>query len=97
MAKKTKAAIPKREVVTKVKKPLKRSARAEVQEPLPLEPKPAPATAVTAADMERWHKELARVAGRLALTLARRRRPPDLIDDIVNTLAPVLEEARVRQ
>lgn len=72
-------------------RPLKRAAKA-AQETLPLEPKP-----LTGEIMERWHKDIARVAGRISLTLARRRRPPDLVDDIVLTLAAVLEEAKTHQ
>lgn len=90
-SKKTTTTTRVRAKTTREKKPIKKSARAE-QSSLPLEPMP-----VTADDMARWHLALARVAGRISLTLSRRRRPPDLIDDIVNTLAPVLEEARVRQ
>lgn len=75
----------------RTKRPIKRAAR-QTQDALPLEPR-----VLTAETMERWHKELARVAGRLALTLARRRRSPDLVDDIVLALSPLLEEARTHQ
>jgi hypothetical protein len=88
---KTTTTTTKKAVVPKVKKSLKKSVRS-VQESLPLEPK-----RVSGEDMERWHREMCRVMGRLSVTLSRRRLPADLIDDLVNTIAPVLEEIRTFQ
>jgi len=76
---------------TRTKKTIKKSSR-ETQDALNLEPKP-----LTAEIMERWHRDLARITGRISLTLARRRLPRDLADDVALTLSVLLEEARLHQ
>lgn len=53
-----------------------------------------PATTLSAKEMEAWHKGLARATGMLSLTLARRRRPLGLIDDMLNLIDPVVDEMR---
>jgi hypothetical protein len=42
--------------------------------------------------MEDWHKNIAAAGGLLALTLARRRRSPKLVTNMLSLLIPVVEE-----
>jgi len=53
--------------------------------------------ALTKEIMERWHKSVAKAAGQISMTLSRRRRSPTFVDDLLELLAPVVEEMRTHQ
>jgi hypothetical protein len=46
----------------------------------------------TAADMERWHRELARASGTLSLAIVRRRIQPGTLSALAETARKVAED-----
>lgn len=65
--------------------------------PLGLEEEPKRVLPPTKEQMEAWHKSLARAGSLLSLTLARRRMSKTMVDDILQLIAPLVEEMRNHQ
>lgn len=50
----------------------------------------------TAADMERWHRELARATGTLSLAIVRRRIQPGVLSALAETVGKVAEDVKAK-
>ncbi len=49
---------------------------------------------VTKADVERWHKQLAQACGIMSAALARAKRSPTMVDDVLDILTEVVDDIK---